>query len=85
MQHEAWRAVRPGLKDELFCKCQTTYDEDKQYVGCEGVCDGWFHIECIGIDELGFEKMSNARYSKPWHCEGCAKKMGKRYWPIKQN
>jgi hypothetical protein len=75
LQKTSWRAARPGFDGELFCICQTPYDDDQEYIGCEGVCDGWFHIECVGISKKKFKEMSRPGYSEPWHCDDCKKRM----------
>ncbi|WVQ72063.1 hypothetical protein IAR50_001607 [Cryptococcus sp. DSM 104548] len=39
--------------DTVYCICRRPYDEEEDeslMVGCES-CDGWFHAECVGLDE----------------------------------
>uniref|UniRef100_A0A0R3RXK3 PHD-type domain-containing protein n=1 Tax=Elaeophora elaphi TaxID=1147741 RepID=A0A0R3RXK3_9BILA len=40
---------------ELYCVCQTPYDDSQFYVGCDG-CEGWFHPRCVGITQEEAEK-----------------------------
>ncbi|VDN25759.1 unnamed protein product [Gongylonema pulchrum] len=35
---------------QLYCVCQTPYDCNRFYVGCDS-CDGWFHPECVGTTQ----------------------------------
>lgn len=37
--------MAPG---ELFCVCQTPYDPNLFYIGCDG-CAGWFHGACVNV------------------------------------
>ncbi|ODN90757.1 hypothetical protein L198_06073 [Cryptococcus wingfieldii CBS 7118] len=37
----------------VYCICRRPYDEEEDeglMVGCES-CDGWYHAECVGLDE----------------------------------
>lgn len=38
---------------ELYCVCQTPYDDSQFYVGCDG-CEGWFHPQCVNITQEYF-------------------------------
>ncbi|VIO94057.1 PHD-finger family protein [Brugia malayi] len=40
---------------ELYCVCQTPYDDSQFYVGCDG-CEGWFHPRCVDITQEDAEK-----------------------------
>ncbi|VDN05007.1 unnamed protein product [Thelazia callipaeda] len=42
-------------EEELYCVCQTPYDDSRFYVGCDG-CEGWFHPQCVGITKEEAEK-----------------------------
>ncbi|CAG9536170.1 unnamed protein product [Cercopithifilaria johnstoni] len=42
-------------EQELYCVCQTPYDDSQFYVGCDG-CEGWFHPRCVGITQEKAEK-----------------------------
>ncbi|XP_022696586.1 nucleosome-remodeling factor subunit NURF301-like isoform X2 [Varroa jacobsoni] len=33
---------------ELYCLCQTPYDESQFYICCDN-CQGWFHGGCVGV------------------------------------
>ncbi|EJD74858.1 CBR-NURF-1 protein [Loa loa] len=44
-----------GSEKELYCVCQTPYDDSQFYVGCDG-CEGWFHPQCVGITQEEAEK-----------------------------
>ena len=35
---------------ELYCVCQTPYDNTRFYVGCDR-CEGWYHPQCVGITQ----------------------------------
>ena len=39
--------------EEYYCgECGTRYEEDGQlWIGCDGGCEGWYHVICVGIDE----------------------------------
>jgi hypothetical protein len=42
--------------------CQTPHDDDQEYIGCEGVSDGWCHVECVVISKKKFKEMSRPGY-----------------------
>uniref|UniRef100_A0A8R1XQ58 PHD-type domain-containing protein n=1 Tax=Onchocerca volvulus TaxID=6282 RepID=A0A8R1XQ58_ONCVO len=42
-------------EQELYCVCQTPYNDSQFYVGCDG-CEGWFHPQCVGITQEEAEK-----------------------------
>ena len=38
--------------EEYYRECGTRYEEDGQlWIGCDGGCEGWYHVICVGIDE----------------------------------
>lgn len=49
---------------ELFCLCQTPYDETQFYIGCDS-CDNWFHGRCVRIAE------GDAAALDKWLCPNC--------------
>ena len=53
---------------ELFCYCQTPYDDSKPYVGCDDVhCNyKWIHCTCA--------KVKKTRKGQPWYCKYCKRK-----------
>lgn len=48
----------------LYCLCQQTIKEDKMMVQCD-FCDGWFHPECVHLDE------DEAKQLSTWNCPAC--------------
>lgn len=59
---------KTSMKQELFCTCQTPYDDSRFYVGCDGGCEGWFHPQCVGITQAEAEKLAT------YICPECKKK-----------
>ncbi|VDK85720.1 unnamed protein product [Litomosoides sigmodontis] len=53
-------------EQELYCVCQTPYDDSQFYVGCDG-CEGWFHPRCVGITQEEAEKAAE------YLCPQCAR------------
>ncbi|KHN88716.1 Nucleosome-remodeling factor subunit [Toxocara canis] len=53
-------------EQELYCVCQTPYDDSRFYVGCDG-CEGWFHPQCVGITQAEAEKAAQ------YLCPACVK------------
>ncbi|CAD6196999.1 unnamed protein product [Caenorhabditis auriculariae] len=55
------------IKDapQLYCICQTPYDDTKFYVGCDS-CEGWFHPKCVDITQEAAEEMAE------YICPSCA-------------
>ena len=51
---------------ELFCVCQTEYDEDVKYIGCDNIecIYKWCHYECMGVKRAPKGK---------WYCTECRK------------
>jgi hypothetical protein len=68
------KKVRPQKKvapsEELYCLCQKPMDEntDEFWLGCEGGCDGWFHLKCIGLSKKA------AKAKDHYTCASCVKK-----------
>jgi len=56
-----------GEVEKLHCVCQTPYDEDKFYIGCDD-CRKWFHGDCVGIKDGDIEE------DAPWSCPLCVMK-----------
>lgn len=61
--------------DDAPCKCcrQMVYSTSKA-MNCNW-CHGWFHTECLHIDEDTFQVMESMRGSI-WLCEGCEDAFG---------
>uniref|UniRef100_A0A158R694 SMB domain-containing protein n=1 Tax=Syphacia muris TaxID=451379 RepID=A0A158R694_9BILA len=54
-----------NAKDEaLYCICRTPYDDSQFYVGCDR-CEGWYHLQCVGITQAEAEAM------KEYICPNC--------------
>eukprot|EP00127_Corallochytrium_limacisporum_P003910 Clim_evm20s154 gene=Clim_evmTU20s154 len=48
----------------VFCLCRQAEDSNRTYVACDK-CNGWFHVECVGLQEAAAEK------AIAWYCPGC--------------
>ena len=43
--------------EEYYCgECGGKYEEDDEL--CDGGCEGWYHVICVGIDEESYLKTS---------------------------
>ncbi|CAL8257563.1 unnamed protein product [Arctogadus glacialis] len=42
------KRAQEGNTEELYCICQTPYDESQFYIGCDR-CQNWYHGRCVGI------------------------------------
>lgn len=52
-------------------KCKL--DKKEGLVGCEGICDKWFHYSCIGMNNLEFGLLSK-NTNMFYLCDACKKK-----------
>uniref|UniRef100_A0A8C6NKZ6 Bromodomain PHD finger transcription factor n=2 Tax=Nothobranchius TaxID=28779 RepID=A0A8C6NKZ6_NOTFU len=50
--------------EELYCICQTPYDESQFYIGCDR-CQNWYHGRCVGILQ------SEANHIDQYVCPQC--------------
>ncbi|XP_061684902.1 nucleosome-remodeling factor subunit BPTF-like isoform X2 [Syngnathoides biaculeatus] len=55
---------RNSTKEELYCICQTPYDESQFYIGCDR-CQNWYHGRCVGILQ------SEANHIDEYVCPQC--------------
>ncbi|XP_059196627.1 nucleosome-remodeling factor subunit BPTF-like [Centropristis striata] len=53
-----------GPTEELYCICQTPYDESQFYIGCDR-CQNWYHGRCVGILQ------SEANHIDEYVCPQC--------------
>uniref|UniRef100_A0AAQ5Z155 Bromodomain PHD finger transcription factor n=1 Tax=Amphiprion ocellaris TaxID=80972 RepID=A0AAQ5Z155_AMPOC len=53
-----------GSTEELYCICQTPYDESQFYIGCDR-CQNWYHGRCVGILQ------SEANHIDEYVCPQC--------------
>jgi len=53
-------------KEELYCLCQTPYDDAKFYIGCDA-CQDWFHGTCVNI------RPDEAEHITSYTCPRCIK------------
>ena len=38
--------------EEYYCgECGGKYEDDELWIGCDGGCEGWYHVICVGIDK----------------------------------
>ena len=51
---------------QLYCVCQTEYDEDRRYIGC--ICGVHYHIECVGLSNEEYERQLDLD-EMTWKCE----------------
>uniref|UniRef100_UPI00398E63FC nucleosome-remodeling factor subunit BPTF isoform X3 n=1 Tax=Pristiophorus japonicus TaxID=55135 RepID=UPI00398E63FC len=42
------KRAQEGSSEELYCICNTSYDESQFYIGCDR-CQNWYHGRCVGI------------------------------------
>lgn len=40
--------------EELFCVCQQPHDDSRVFIACDA-CNGWFHVECVGLSRFATE------------------------------
>ena len=53
---------------ELYCLCQRPYDGSKM-ISCDGICNDWYHLQCIGMTENEFEIIDKTNLQ--WICPMC--------------
>jgi len=52
--------------DDCYCgECGRRYDEDVElWIGCDGGCEGWYHVICVGLDEESLPEN--------FYCDNCS-------------
>jgi tetratricopeptide (TPR) repeat protein len=45
--------------DPTYCYCRAVYSEDdsRPMIACEGGCNGWFHLNCLGLGEAQIKNL----------------------------
>ena len=68
--------LRTGYKvgtagHEIYCICQRLHNPVNcpPMVGCES-CEGWFHIECVGLSARQFKQLTK-NASSQFFCDFC--------------
>ncbi|KAJ3614943.1 hypothetical protein NHX12_018512 [Muraenolepis orangiensis] len=74
------KRAQEGNTEELYCICQTPYDESQFYIGCDR-CQNWYHGRCVGILQ------SEANHIDQYVCPQCqstedAMTTHKMAWPF---
>ena len=60
-----------GDSSTLCGDCQKPIDSEEAAVGCEGMCNLWFHKECTGISAGDYSALKKPRCSLIWMCKVC--------------
>lgn len=48
--------------------CYRLYEEGDNMIQCDGLCKGWYHIECV---DLSYEEFERIPQDEEWVCECC--------------
>ena len=66
-------SIQHVKQDQVFCTCLRPYDtQGSTMVQCDD-CRGWFHCDCLGIDDK--EDELNQLQSKQFRCCECGAKV----------
>mmetsp|Transcript_6234 Transcript_6234/g.11764 ORF Transcript_6234/g.11764 Transcript_6234/m.11764 type:complete len:696 (+) Transcript_6234:1-2088(+) len=57
--------------EQLHCICQTPYDEEKFYIGCDD-CRKWYHGSCVGVEDGDIPE------DDAWRCPACVEKFARQ-------
>lgn len=64
-----------GKRRENICPaCRTPIDEEEEegkYLGCDGRCKSWYHIECLDLNDETFQKIVEIAEHVRWFCKDC--------------
>ncbi|CAH1110396.1 unnamed protein product [Psylliodes chrysocephalus] len=66
-----------GEDGDPFCKtCKNEVKHNEQGLLCEGKCQSWYHIACVGISSQQYKKM-NGEILKIliWMCPSCKEQL----------
>src|SRR6185295_8783663 len=50
-----------------YCICKSY--EGNDMVSCDGKCQDWYHIKCVGVSQAEFKEIVNT--NKIWYCPLC--------------
>lgn len=53
---------------QLYCICRKKYNNEPM-IQCDGTCNDWYHIKCIGISQNEFDDIT--MNESPWLCPLC--------------
>ncbi len=57
--------------NQEFCsECSIDFDADS-IIGCDGDCDGWFHLKCAKLSKDEFNFIDQNKESVNWYCTKC--------------
>ena len=59
--------------NEVFCICRKP-DDHRVMIGCEGPCDDWFHLNCVGMTE------AKTKLVQKWFCPNCTEQGHATLW-----
>lgn len=59
--------------NEVFCICRKP-DDHRVMIGCDGPCDDWFHLNCVGMTE------AKTKLVQKWFCPNCTEQGNATLW-----
>jgi len=64
------------VDDDCYCgECGRRYDEDGElWIGCDGGCEGWYHVICVGLDEESLPEN--------FYCDNCSHWLSCSFIPL---
>lgn len=71
------RRWTPHSRSKPYCTCRQPWGY-RPMIQCEGLCQEWFHIDCLGLDDAASASASAAPSStpkrQPYFCDKCRAK-----------
>ena len=57
-------------EEERCGACMRKYEDGDKMIGCDGACNKWYHIECVGVTSEEFDFISKDKKGT-WKCVSC--------------
>eukprot|EP01022_Parablepharisma_sp_SALTPOND_P013266 TRINITY_DN1761_c0_g1_i1.p1 TRINITY_DN1761_c0_g1~~TRINITY_DN1761_c0_g1_i1.p1 ORF type:complete len:847 (+),score=109.36 TRINITY_DN1761_c0_g1_i1:7212-9752(+) len=57
-------------EEEACMVCNREYEEGDKMIECDGACKRWYHIECVGVSQEEFDRLSKDKRGV-WKCNYC--------------
>lgn len=71
-------AKMAGDTDVSYCgSCKKLVKDNCEALQCDGLCDLWFHANCVNISSSEFEIISNLEDKIKWICNKCTLRLEK--------
>lgn len=59
------------VEDGVCRSCDRVVKENDFALGCDGLCEKWFHIKCISVGKKDYDKFIALGEKSVWFCDTC--------------